>query len=122
MKRIFVLAALVAAFAASANASATVGTSFPTGFPVITDASLGTPVIGFGAAGPVQRTPVIFLHGNNDTPYPTVCNPFYGNEHDFAQYFADHGYSASELWALGYEGDQCDLIGAPTRIARSAGG
>jgi pimeloyl-ACP methyl ester carboxylesterase len=123
VKRIFVLAALVAAFAAAANASATVGTSFPTGFPVITDASLGTPVIGFGAAGPVQRTPVIFLHGNNDTTYPTVCNPFYGNVHDFAQYFADHGYSASELWALGYEGDQCDLIGAPTNrsgVAHSA--
>jgi len=27
----------------------------------------------------------------------------------FAQYFADSGYATSELWAIGYEGDQCDL-------------
>ena len=68
---------------------------------------------GFGAAGPVQRTPVIFLHGNNDTPFPTACNPF-GSIHNFAQFFADHGYSPSELWGLGYQGDQCDLITSPT--------
>ena len=48
--------------------------------PVPTDASLGTPVLGFGAAGRVERTPVIFLHGNNDTPFPTACNP-YGHVH-----------------------------------------
>jgi pimeloyl-ACP methyl ester carboxylesterase len=27
----------------------------------------------------------------------------------FAQFFLDHGYHASELWGLGYQGDQCDL-------------
>jgi hypothetical protein len=73
------VALLVVVFAAVWSASgswaATVGTSFPPGFPTILDASLGTPVLGFGAAGPVARTPVIFLHGNNDTPYPTACNP-----------------------------------------------
>ena len=89
----------------------TVGTTFPADFPVIIDASLGVPVIGFGAGGPVRRTPVIFLHGNNDTPFPTSCNPFFGRVHDLAQFFADQGYSASELWGLGYQGDQCDLIG-----------
>ena len=115
MKRIFVLAATLAALVVAANASASVGTSFPAGFPVITDASLGTPVIGFGGAGPVQRTPVIFLHGNNDTPFPTACNPFYGDVHDFAQFFEAHGYSASELWALGYQGDQCDLLADQTK-------
>src|SRR6185369_5204983 len=57
-------------------AAGVVGTSLPPDFPVIIDASLGVPVIGFGAAGPVERTPVIFLHGNNDTPFPTACNPF----------------------------------------------
>ena len=36
--------------------------------PVITDASLGTLVLGFGAAGPIEQTPAILLHGNNDTP------------------------------------------------------
>ena len=115
MKRIFVLAAFFATFSVAANASATVGTTFPAGFPAITDASLGTPVLGFGGAGPVHRTPVIFLHGNNDTPFPTACNPFYGSVHDFAQFFEAHGYSASELWALGYQGDQCDLLADQTK-------
>jgi pimeloyl-ACP methyl ester carboxylesterase len=106
-------AVVAAAMAAGARADGTVGTSFPAGFPTILDASLGTPVLGFGAAGPISRTPVIFLHGNNDTPYPTACNP-YGAVHTMAQYFADHGYSPSELWALGYQGDQCDLLANPT--------
>lgn len=116
MKRIaVVLVVLVAALclAMGARASGTVGTSFPSGFPVITDASLGTPVIGFGAAGRLRHTPVIFLHGNNDTPFPTACNP-YGDIHNLAQYLADHGYSPSELWGLGYQGDQCDLAATPT--------
>src|SRR3954464_2491883 len=81
MKRIgFVVAVLLVPLAAplAARAGGTVGTSFPAGFAVPTDASLGVPVLGFGAAGPVHRTPVILLHGNNDTPYPTICNP-YGN-------------------------------------------
>ncbi len=114
MKRMLILvAAFVVALVPTANASAVVGTSFPAGFPAITDASLGTPVIGFGAAGPLRHTPVIFLHGNNDTPFPTACNPF-GDVHNFADYFAAHGYTPSELWGLGYQGDQCDLIATPT--------
>jgi pimeloyl-ACP methyl ester carboxylesterase len=80
---------------------------------VLRDASLGTPVLGFGAAGAVEHTPVILLHGNNDTPFPTLCNP-YGNIHSLAQYLADNGYSPSELWGLGYQGDQCDLLATPT--------
>ena len=99
--------------ATGAGAGGTVGTSLPADFPVIIDASLDIPVIGFGAAGPVERTPVIFLHGNNDTPFPTACNPF-GSMRAFAQFFADQGYSPSELWGLGYQGDQCDLIANPT--------
>ncbi len=87
-----------------------VGTTFPKGFPVITDHSLGIPVLGFGDEGRVRRTPVIFLHGNNDTPYATDCNSSYGKVRAFAQYLADHGYRTSELWALGYQGDQCDLM------------
>jgi lipase (class 2) len=109
-----VLALAAAALALSASASAAVGTTFPAGFPTIADASLGTPVIGFGAAGPVERTPVILLHGNNDTPYPTACNPF-GNVHALAQYLVDHGYAPSEVWALGYQGDQCDLLADQTK-------
>jgi pimeloyl-ACP methyl ester carboxylesterase len=111
--------ALAAALCGPAHGAGTVGTSFPTGFPVIEDASLGKPVIGFGAAGPVARTPVIFLHGNNDTPFPTACSPF-GNARAFAQYLADNGYAPSELWGLGYQGDQCDLASDQTRRSRIA--
>jgi pimeloyl-ACP methyl ester carboxylesterase len=58
------------------------------------------------------RTPVVFVHGNNDTPFPTLCNPL-GYIHSIAQYLADHGYAASELWGIGYQGDQCDLAANP---------
>jgi pimeloyl-ACP methyl ester carboxylesterase len=109
----------LAASATGAAAAPVVGTSFPAGFAVPTDASLGVPVLGFGAAGAVTRTPVIFLHGNNDTPFATACNP-YGNVHDMAQYFLEHGYRASELWGLGYQGDQCDLATAPTNRSGEA--
>lgn len=113
-----VLAAFAAGLAcALAHAAGTVGNSLPAGFPSIEDASLAKPVIGFGAAGPVQRTPVIFLHGNNDTPFPTACNP-YGRMQALAQYFADNGYATSELWGLGYQGDQCNLTADQTLRAR----
>ena len=101
-------------------AAATVGTSFPAGFPTIVDASLGTPVLGFGAAGRVKRTPVIFLHGNNDTPFPTTCNAGAGKIHDLAQAFVDRGYAPSEVWGLGYQGDQCDLAASPTNRSATA--
>jgi pimeloyl-ACP methyl ester carboxylesterase len=111
-----VLAVVVAGAASGGHHSpaATVGTALPAGFPTITDASLGTPVLGFGAAGRVKRTPVIFLHGNNDTPFPTSCNAAAGKIHDLAQAFVDRGYSPSEIWGLGYQGDQCDLAASPT--------
>ena len=111
MKRLLVV--LLAALALAAPSAAAVGTTFPAGFDTPTDASLAKPVIGFGAAGPVERAPVILLHGNNDTPYPTLCNP-YGDIHDLASYLESRGYRASELWGLGYQGDQCDLIASPT--------
>ena len=83
-----------------ARAAGTVGNAFPSDFPVINDALLGTPLIGFGAAGEVDCTPVIFVHGNNDTPFPTACDP-YGKMQAFAQFLADNGYATSELWGLG---------------------
>ncbi len=109
----------IASFVAvtAAHAAGVVGTAFPPGFPSIEDASLQKPIIGFGGPGLVTRTPVIFLHGNNDTPFATACNP-YGAIHAFAQYLADHGYATSELWALGYQGDQCDLVTDPTYRSR----
>jgi pimeloyl-ACP methyl ester carboxylesterase len=97
------------------TSSAGVGTSFPAGFAVPVDASLGSPVLGFGAAGPIARTPVILLHGNNDTPYPTGCNP-YGDVAQLASYLlTTRGYAPSEVWALGYQGDQCDLLADQSR-------
>ena len=102
-----------------AAAQDTVGTSFPDDFPVFDDHSLGIPVIGFGAPGPVTRVPVVFLHGNNDSPFPTDCNSF-GYIHNFAQYLADGGYRLSELWGLGYQGDQCDLLTNPANKSAEA--
>ena len=101
-------ALLMALTCSWAHAAGIVGNTLPADFPAIEDTSLHKPLIGFGATGPVQRTPVIFIHGNNDTPFPTACNPF-GSMQPFAQFFADSGYSTSELWGIGYEGDQCDL-------------
>ena len=102
------------ATAADPHPNGLVGTSFPADFPRIVDASLGVPVIGFGGSqGGVEHVPVIFLHGNNDTPFPTSCNPF-GYIHNLAQFFLDAGYSPRELWGLGYQGDLCDLIASPT--------
>src|SRR5712671_2795319 len=99
---------------AEVHPNGVVGATFPLDFPRIIDASLGVPVIGFGGSdGRVERVPVIFLHGNNDTPFPTACNPF-GSIHNLAQYFLDAGYRPRELWGLGYQGDQCDLIATPT--------
>lgn len=118
MKKTLLALMMAAAFTVS-HAAGTVGTTFPDGFPVIEDASLAKPVIGFGAAGPVTRTPVIFLHGNNDTPFPTACSP-YGNARAFAQYLADNGYATSELWGLGYQGDQCNLAADQTNRSRIA--
>lgn len=95
------------------DAGPVVGTTFPEGFPVIVDHSLEVPVLGFGAKGPVTRVPVVFLHGNNDTAYPTDCNGAYGKIQAMAQHFADSGYALSELWGLSYQGDQCDLVTSP---------
>lgn len=96
-------------------AQSQVGTTFPPGFPVIINPHLGVPVIGFGSnQGPTAHVPVIFLHGNNDTPFPTACNPF-GHVHDFAQFLVNNGFHLNEVWALGYQGDQCDLLQDQTR-------
>lgn len=114
---LFIACLSAAAAHLGAHAAGTVGTTLPEAFPVIEDASLAVPVIGFGAAGTAVRTPVIFLHGNNDTPFPTACGPF-GNAQAFAQHLADNGWATSELWGLGYQGDQCDLLTSQTFRSR----
>jgi pimeloyl-ACP methyl ester carboxylesterase len=103
------LGAGASASAGSPTQALQIGTTFPDNFPVIENFYLGKPVIGFGSdIGRVEHIPVIFLHGNNDSPFPTSCNPF-GRIQAFAQFFLDNGYHPSELWGLGYQGDQCDL-------------
>jgi len=114
MHKLAALAGVLAALVLPGSAWPAAGTTFPPGFPVITDASLGVPVIGFGGAGRVTRTPVILLHGNNDTPFPTACNPF-GDVQALADHLLANGYRPSEVWALGYQGDQCDLLADQTR-------
>jgi pimeloyl-ACP methyl ester carboxylesterase len=111
--RIAAIIAVLLPFSAGGLASPSrgdeIGSTFPEHFPVIQNFYLGRPVIGFGSAtGAVEHVPVIFLHGNNDTPYPTECSQF-GHVQDFAKFFLDQGYHPSELWGLGYQGDQCDL-------------
>ena len=96
--------------AGSPGTNVAIGTTFPDHFPVIRNFYLGKPVIGFGSdVGRIEHVPVIFLHGNNDTPFATACNPL-GRMQAFAQFFLDHDYRPSELWGLGYQGDQCDLL------------
>ena len=112
IRRAAALATLVAA--AATQAAGIVGNTLPPGFPSIEDTSLARPLIGFGAAGAVTRTPVILIHGNNDTPFPTACSP-YGRVQALAQFLADNGYATSELWGVGYQGDQCDLPSDQTR-------
>jgi hypothetical protein len=81
------LGAAACANAASPGKSVQIGTTFPARFPVIGNFYFGKPVIGFGSdIGPVEHVPVIFLHGNNDSPFPTACNP-YGSVQAFAQFF-----------------------------------
>ena len=102
---------------ADTNTPTAIGNSLPSDFPVINNPYLGVPVLGFGAHGHVERVPVIFLHGNNDTPFPTACNPSLGYTHNLAQHLLASGYRPAELWGLGYQGDQCDLGPEITRKA-----
>jgi pimeloyl-ACP methyl ester carboxylesterase len=95
------------------NGDAPIATAFPDGFRAPQDRALGAPVLGFGAAGPVARVPVVLVHGNNDTPYPTSCNADYGKMTALAAFLHERGWARSELWGLGWQGDQCDLSTNP---------
>ena len=122
-RRIAAALGLTLAAAGSALAQTippTVGNTFPAGFQVPVDASSGDALIGFGGAGPIKRTPVVFIHGNDATPYPTGCGKVAANMQPMAQYFANNGYKLGELWALGYQGNQCDLIDSPANSAGAA--
>ena len=105
------LCTLALAAAGAAQAAGTVGSTLPASFATVQDASLGTSVQGFGAAGKAVRTPVIFLHGNGGTPFESACGSHVGpNLQGLAQFFANSGYAPSELWGLAWQGDQCDMV------------
>ena len=70
--------------------------------------------------GTGTRTPVIFLHGNNDTPFPTACNPFYGQRPGARAVPRRQRLRAERAVGLGYQGDQCDLRGRPDVALGSA--
>jgi pimeloyl-ACP methyl ester carboxylesterase len=116
-----ILSTAITGLHVEAKKSIALPTSFPAGFAVPIDRDLRVPVIGFGGFehGHLKHNPVIFLHGNNDTPFPTACNPF-GGIAKIAQFFLDRGYSTDELWGLGYQGDQCDLVATPTNRSGQA--
>lgn len=107
-----VAAALGITLAAAVGAQAQqVGTAFPNGFLSGIDASSGQPWIGFGGdktVTPLVRTPVIILHGNDGTPYATGCGRFSMGVREFAEFLTNNGFAPSEVWALGWQGNQCD--------------
>ena len=109
------LAALAAALALAGPASAAVGHDLP-GRLSRDHGRLARRRRCSASAPPGRstRTPVILLHGNNDTPYPTACNPFYGDVQALADALLARGYAPSELWGLGYQGPQCDILADPT--------
>lgn len=104
--------AVLCALTCAVSAHAQVGTTFPLDFPVPMDAALRAPVIGYGASGSLARVPVVLVHGNNDTPYPTTCND-YGYMTMVAQTLLARGWAPSEIWAVGWQGEQCDLLTTP---------
>jgi predicted alpha/beta hydrolase family esterase len=70
---------------------------FPADFTPPLSSQTGRPMTGFGGTGGgVQRTPVIFIHGN------TVSARYWlpAREH-----FRKAGYTGDELWAFGYGWD-----------------
>src|SRR5262249_55051638 len=83
-----ILSTAIAGSQAAAKKGPALPTSFPQGFAVPIDHDLAVPVIGFGGSEHrhLKHNPVIFLHGNNDTPFPTACNPF-GGIAKIAQFF-----------------------------------
>ena len=87
--RIVFVLGLALLSAGAAHARGVIGNTLPASFPVIEDASLGVPVIGFGSQGSATRTPVIFLHGNGGTPYDTNCGVWRTRIQSMAQYFAE---------------------------------
>jgi pimeloyl-ACP methyl ester carboxylesterase len=70
---------------------------FPADFTPPISNETNQPMVGFGGkGGGVNRTPVIFIHGN------TVSARYWLPDRE---YFKEAGYTDDELWALGYGWD-----------------
>lgn len=70
---------------------------FPQDFTPPISSETNQPMVGFGGdGGGVNRTPVIFIHGN------TVSARYWLPDRE---YFKQAGYAGDELWALGYGWD-----------------
>jgi triacylglycerol esterase/lipase EstA (alpha/beta hydrolase family) len=70
---------------------------FPADFTPPISHETNQPMVGFGGnGGGVQRTPVIFIHGNTVSARYWLPN---------REYFRKAGYTDDEVWALGYGWD-----------------
>lgn len=70
---------------------------FPEDYTPPISSETNQPMVGFGGTGGgVQRTPVIFIHGNTVSARYWLPN---------RAYFRKAGYTGDELWALGYGWD-----------------
>ncbi|MES2682844.1 MAG: chitobiase/beta-hexosaminidase C-terminal domain-containing protein [Pseudomonadota bacterium] len=69
---------------------------FPPGYTPPLSSETGQPMPGFGGAGPLDHTPVIFIHGN------TVSARYWLPAR---RYFKTQGFQDAGLWSLGYGWD-----------------
>jgi pimeloyl-ACP methyl ester carboxylesterase len=72
--------------------------AFAADFPELVDHEWGIPLGGFGGVrrgAPIERVPVIFVHGNTTD---------HGDWYPVRDAFREAGWSDQELWALSYNG------------------
>lgn len=69
---------------------------FPPNYTPPLSQETGQPMVGFGGSGPLDHTPLLFIHGN------TVSARYWLPSR---AYFKTKGFSDAGLWALGYGWD-----------------
>jgi pimeloyl-ACP methyl ester carboxylesterase len=99
LRPLLVVAALVVPACHESCSTSDLPSGFPPGFPVAVDTAglgKGKRIHGFGGSGPVEKTPIVFVHGN-------------GSDEDAFRPVArllrrDLGYRPSELWSFSLQG------------------